>query len=264
MINSVRTLADPLTCEYACLDIAGRRAFLIQSQGKPPRFPIPWVWYAPTLIGSLPDSHHRWMFSQFLANGIAVAGLDIGETWGNSRDCKTYSAFHEKLRIDYGLSKRPCLLAQSRGSLILYNWAAENPDQVGCIAGIYPICDLRSFSRSNIQTVFHMSGAELDWFFRLHNPVDRLLPLARAGVPIFHLHGDSDEITPIAQNSLEPAKRYRRFGGTMEVHIVSGKGHEVGAEFFQSRRLVEFIIRYARQGSKIPLKPRHPKACLPG
>ena len=28
---------------------------------------------------------------------------------------------------------------------MLYNWAAENPSRVGCIAGIYTVCDLRSY-----------------------------------------------------------------------------------------------------------------------
>ena len=30
-----------------------------------------------------------------------------------------------------------------------------------------------------------------------HNPVARLAPLAKAGVPIFHIHGDSDAVVPL-------------------------------------------------------------------
>jgi hypothetical protein len=29
---------------------------------------------------------------------------------------------------------------------MLYNWAAENPERVAGIAGIYPVCDLRSYT----------------------------------------------------------------------------------------------------------------------
>jgi len=32
----------------------------------------PWVWYAPTFIGNLPDPSHEWMFSRLLAAGFAV------------------------------------------------------------------------------------------------------------------------------------------------------------------------------------------------
>jgi hypothetical protein len=28
---------------------------------------------------------------------------------------------------------------------MLYNWACEHPESVACIAGIYPVCNLRSF-----------------------------------------------------------------------------------------------------------------------
>ena len=28
---------------------------------------------------------------------------------------------------------------------MLYNWAAENPRRIACIAGIYPVCDFRSW-----------------------------------------------------------------------------------------------------------------------
>jgi hypothetical protein len=37
------------------------------------------VWYAPTLP-SLPEARENWMFERFLAAGIAVAGVDVGES----------------------------------------------------------------------------------------------------------------------------------------------------------------------------------------
>ncbi len=34
-----------------------------------------------------------------------------------------------------------------------------------------------------------------------HNPVDRIEPLARAGVPVLHIHGDQDTVVPLKVNS---------------------------------------------------------------
>ena len=44
-----------------------------------------------------------------------------------------------------GLAKQACLLSRSRGGLMLYSWAAENPDKVRCITGIYPVCNIASY-----------------------------------------------------------------------------------------------------------------------
>jgi hypothetical protein len=40
------------------------------------------------------------------------------------------------------------LLAQSRGGLNHYMFAAAHPEWVQCIAGIFPVADLRSFPTS--------------------------------------------------------------------------------------------------------------------
>ena len=43
---------------------------------------IPWVWYAPTLRG-LPAKSEVWMFERFLKAGVAIAGIDVGESYGS-------------------------------------------------------------------------------------------------------------------------------------------------------------------------------------
>jgi hypothetical protein len=86
-----------------------------------------WVWYAP-VIGH-PNRSHGWMLRQWLEKGIGMAGVDVGESYGNPRGWKVYTALWETLRTRYGMAERPCLLPQSRGGLMLYNWSAENPDR---------------------------------------------------------------------------------------------------------------------------------------
>ena len=60
----------PLPGEAFQLD--GYDAFVILPPGT--KTDIPWVWYAPTLRG-LPAKSEVWMFEQFLAKGIAIAGI---------------------------------------------------------------------------------------------------------------------------------------------------------------------------------------------
>ena len=83
------------------------------------------------------------MFQKFLDAGMAVAGIDVGESYGNPAGRALFSALYEELVQKRGLSKTPCLLARSRGGLMLYNWAVEHPSSVACVAGIYPVCNLQ-------------------------------------------------------------------------------------------------------------------------
>ncbi len=75
-----------------------------------------------------------------------------------------------------------------------------------------------------------------------HNPIDRLALLAKSGVPVFHIHGDVDKVVPLELNSGLLAERYRELGGTMDLEVVEGQGHNMWEGWFQSQRLVDFVL----------------------
>lgn len=228
-------------------EVDGRTAFVIRPAPGSRRAngPTPWVWYAPTLP-AYPEVRERWMFERFLAAGIAVAGVDVGESYGNPQGRAHFTAFYQELTARRGFGRKPCLLARSRGGLMLYNWAAEHPDCVGCIAGIYPVCNLRSWpGLDRACGAYGLTAKQLGEQLAQHNPIDRLAPLAKAGVPIFHIHGDADEVVPLPENSALLDKRYRELGGSMRLRIPPGQGHNVWDGFFQCQELVEFVIARA-------------------
>ena len=168
------------------------------------------------------------MFQRFLDAGIAIAGVDAGESYGSPTGRRIYASLYAELVEKRGLSKRPVLLARSRGGLMLYGWAAEHPESVAGIAGIYPVCNLRSYpGLAKACGAFRMTEAQLAKSLRKHNPIDRLAPLAKAGVPIFHIHGDRDRVVPLSDNSGELHRRYRKLGGTMTLRTVEGQGHNM-------------------------------------
>ena len=129
---------------------------------------------------------------------------------------------------------------------MLYGWAAENPEKVACIAGIYPVCNLRSYpGLAKACGAFGLTVEELEKRLAEHNPIDRLAPLAKARVPIFHIHGDVDTVVPLQDNSGEVARRYRAFGGPMQLIVPPGQGHNMWPGFFQCQELVDFVIAQA-------------------
>lgn len=228
----------------------GREAFLITPAhpSKSPR--LPWVWYAPTLPG-LPGAEEKWMFERFLAAGIAIAGIDVGESYGSPDGRALYTAFHRELSRKRGLSSRPVLLGRSRGGLMTLSWAAENPRRVAGFAGIYPVCNLSSYpGLKRACGAYHMTEEQLSAQVEQHNPIDRLRGLARARVPLFAIHGDVDRVVPLEANSGEMKRRYDALGGTMKLVVPPGQDHNMWSGFFQCQELVDFAISCARAGSR--------------
>jgi pimeloyl-ACP methyl ester carboxylesterase len=242
--NKTPTKKLPLPGEVFRVD--GCTAFLI-----PPRQSIagkttPWVWYAPTLPG-LPADSEKWMFERFTAAGIAIAGIDVGESYGSPQGRAQYTALYQTLVDKRGLSPKPVLLGRSRGGLMVYAWACENPNKVGAITGIYPVCDIASYP--GIKTAakpYGLTAGELEGELHKHNPLDRLQPLAKAGVPLFAIHGDADRVVPLERNSGEMARRYAALGGKMELIVPKGQGHNMWRGFFECQELVDFVIKHAR------------------
>jgi len=250
-IPSVKSLAEKLPCTLDFFDVHGRPAFLIRPKGQTTTSPTPWVWYAP-VIGH-PNTSHTWMLHQWLEKGIGMAGVDVGESYGSPQGRKVYSALWETLTTRYRMSKRPCLLPQSRGGLMLYNWATENPSRLACIAGIYTVCDLRSYpGLARACGAYGLSAAELEARLAEHNPIDRLAPLAKTGVPILHVHGDADKAVPLEKNAGELARRYRELGGKVWLIVIPGKGHQVCDEFFRCQELVDFVIAHCNSTKETP------------
>ncbi|MGD0225476.1 MAG: prolyl oligopeptidase family serine peptidase [Terriglobia bacterium] len=233
--------------------VPGGSGFVIKPNHSESAGLKPWLWYAPTFVkatpqmGRYPNASLTWLFTRLLDKGVWIAGGDVGESCGNSQGRKAYTRFYKYVQKEFALSPQPCLLAQSRGGLMLYNWAVEHPHDVGCIAGIYPVTNLESWPNlggERIQQAYGMSEAELRKHLRKNNPIDRLAPLARAHVPIFHIHGDADKVVSLQQNTLEFASRYNALGGKADVEVIHGKGHEEVPEFFESERLLDYLLRF--------------------
>jgi hypothetical protein len=237
----------------------GQDAFVVTP--RKPAMGKPWVFYAPTLK-NLPGKEEVWMLERFLKAGIAIAGIDVGESYGSPKGRAGYDGLFNYLVKTRGFSNKPVLLARSRGGLMLYSWAAQNPSRVSAIAGIYPVCNLESYPGLNRACgAFGMTQEQLKSELAKHNPIDRLASLAKARVPIHHIHGDSDKLVPNDQNSAIVAKRYAKLGGTMSLEVVKGRGHTLWSGWFQSKTLTDFVIENATRSAKKQLgqvKSEHP------
>ncbi len=227
--------------------VEGRPAFIIPA-AKPAAAgaKTPWVWYAPTLPG-LPGGEERWMFDRFSAAGIAVVGIDVGESSGSPDGRKLFTALYNDLTTRRGFAAKPVLLGRSRGGLMLLNWAVENADKTAGFAGVYPVCNVTSYpGLEKAAPAYHLKADELAAKLAEHNPVDRLDALIKADVPFFAIHGDNDKVVPLEKNSGLVADRYKAAGKTPQLIVPKGQGHNMWTGFFQSQELVDFVIAHAK------------------
>ncbi|GEM_PF-2304195 len=221
----------------------GHTGFLIQP--KSPAAGRPWIWYAPTFIGANPNASCAWYMERLLQHGFCVAGVDVGESYGSPAGRKIYSAFYDTLMARHHLNPKACLMPQSRGGLMLYNWAADggNAAKVARIAGIYPVGDLRSYPKLAVAApAYGMTEAQLQADLAANNPIDRLAPFRKQGIEILHLHGDADVVVPLTENSQVIHDRYVALGGKMSLIVVPGKGHAEVPEFFQNQAYLDFLL----------------------
>jgi dipeptidyl aminopeptidase/acylaminoacyl peptidase len=133
-----------------------------------------------------------------------------------------------------------------------FDWAEENPGDVRCIAAIYPVLSLANWPPKDsplfmqAATAYgYTSAPEFQKQLVQLSPLSHAGPLAKAKIPIFILHGDSDHTVPVQENSQPFVTAYRALGGAVELVIVPGKGHEEVDEYFKSDRLLEFLLNHS-------------------
>ncbi len=247
--------ADPikeLILEGETFLVDGRPAFILWPSPEKRSTPQPWVMYSPTLP-RYPDVHEKWMHQQFLDAGIAVAGIDVGESYGSPAGRKHFSALYKELTTERNFGAKPCLLGRSRGGLWSSSWAIRNTDKVAGIAGIYPVFDLTTYPGiKRAAPAYKMSEEDLAAAIKQHNPIEKVGTLAKAKIPVFIIHGDIDNVVPLKQNAARLVEIYGSSGAQafVELEVVKGQGHNFFEGFFTSQKLVEFTIKHAKAGAK--------------
>lgn len=229
--------------------VADKSAFLVAAERTAADSGRPWVWYAPTLP-DLPGRAEEWLFARLRGAGVAIAGVNVGESYGNPAGRTVYTALHAAM-VRRGYAARPVLLGRSRGGLMLLAWAADHPQAVAGFAGIYPVCNLASYpGLATAAGAFGLTPEELGRRLSEFNPLDRLAPLAAARVPLFVIHGDSDKLVPLEQNSGAVRARYEALGGSIRLIVPAGQGHSMWPGFFQNDEMAAWMIATAQAAAK--------------
>lgn len=233
-------------------EVAGRTAFIFtpaeRAGDEPIDRPRPWILYAPTLP-AYPDDAEAWMHEQFTKAGVAVAGVDTGESYGSSAGLNAAEALHAEM-VRRGYAKKPAVFGRSRGGLWASAWAIAHPELTAGVGGIYPVYDWRTYPGADkAAAAYGVSATELTARANELCPIERIAVAAEASVPFCIIHGDADTVVPLGPNSAELQKRYRAAGkGDLVTLIVAeGQGHSFWEGFFHCQPLVDFLIARAKE-----------------
>lgn len=200
----------------------------------------PWIWRA-RFWGHEPQTDKA-----LLNKGFHVVYADIRGLYGSPKAVKRWDVFYKYLVESHGFEKKAVLEGMSRGGLIIFNWAAQNPEKVHCIYADAPVCDFKSWPGINkaIMTVYGLTQEQAKEY--TGNPIDNLNPLAKAGVPLLHVVGDADKVVPVSQNTAIIEKRYKALGGQIQVIHKKDVGHHPHS-LKDPKPIVDFIMKCAQQ-----------------
>ncbi len=249
-VAAVLTRRDRPMLAGELFELDGLKGFLFLPAEPLRQQPQPWVMYAPTLLPFYPDEHERWMHQQIVQAGIAVAGIDTGESYGSPRCVRALNSLYDHLVQHRGFSKRPVVVGRSRGGLWVCQWAAANPQRVAGLAGIYPVFDLTNYpGLEPAARAYEVSPEQLRETLQFHNPISQASKLAQNGTPAYLVHGALDQLVPLETNSLALHRMYHAAGkvDSIALEIIPDQGHNYWPGFFRSKGLVEFIIEHARK-----------------
>ncbi len=196
--STVVAQAKPTILPSEAIQVGDRPGFIFWPEESLRQTPQPWVFYAPTLLPQYPDSHEKWMHEQFLAAGIAVAGLDVGEAYGNPAANQAFDQLYAMLIEKYKFAPRPCVLGRSRGGLWVSSWAAAHPERIAGLAGIYPVFDITSYpGLGKAAPAYQLSPEALQAKLLELNPIENVSRLTKAKIPVCIIHGAVDKVVPI-------------------------------------------------------------------
>ncbi|MBI6117852.1 GDSL-type esterase/lipase family protein [Salegentibacter maritimus] len=170
-----------------------------------------------------------------LERGFHIAYCDVSNLFGNQEAVERWNVFYS-LMTKVGFSKKVILEGMSRGGLILYNWAEQNPEKVAGIYADAPVFDGKSWpggfgsgkgNAKDWERFKKAYGLKSDWEIKTFqgDPIHKIKSIAQGGYPIFHIVGETDNLVPIAENTIPFEDGVKKYGGNIKTIYKPNNGH---------------------------------------
>jgi lysophospholipase L1-like esterase len=195
--------------------------------------------------------HEPQVDVSLLERGFHLVYCDVADLYGAPEAVERWSSCY-RIMLGSGLQCKVALEGMSRGGLIIYNWAAANPEKVSCIYADAPVLDINSWpgdkgrgkgSGSDWEKCLDAYGLETEEYLQdfIGSPISNALILAKSGKPLLHVYGESDQVVPPEENTIPFAEKIRSNGGNIMLIAKPGIGHHPHS-LINPSRITEFIL----------------------
>lgn len=171
-----------------------------------------------------------------LEQGFHIAYCDVAELYGSDKAVQRWNYFYKSM-VKAGFNKKVVLEGMSRGGLIVYNWAIQNPEKIACIYADAPVMDFKSWPMAqgkltkyayDIQQLLTTYGfanetEALQW--NCHSIHKCAHIMAKAKIPILHVVGDADDVVPVSENTTIFEYEMKALNAPITVIHKPGVGH---------------------------------------
>ena len=234
-------------------ELDGRKGFIVEPPH--PAAGLPWSWCLQWADSFVP----RTPALKLLERGFHHVHFDVFPTYMNEEGVRALEKFYALLQSMH-FHKKAALFGMSYGGLFSLRWAAEHPETVGVMWLDAPVCSLAFAAERNESNA---SPADLERYrgeARKHlaayraadceglvrhplNPLNNVLPIARAGIPILAIRSGQDQTVLPASNIDVLEKRLLAAGGKIHVIRRDFYGHHPHG-LDDPAPLADFILQY--------------------
>ena len=88
--------------------------------------------------------HEPQVDISLLERGFHLVYCDVADLYGGPEAVERWDSCF-RIMLTHGLQCKVALEGFSRGGLIIYNWAAANPEKISCVYADAPVLDIRSW-----------------------------------------------------------------------------------------------------------------------
>ena len=231
-------------------EIAGQAAYIVAPKQAAPG--NPWIWRARF------PGYHSEMDVALVGLGFHIGYVNVAGMFGSPRAIEIGNAFYSFATKKRNLAHKVCLEGVSRGGLLVYNWAAQNADNVAAIYCDTPVCDFKSWpgglgkglgsdgAWKNCLQAYGFSRVEALAFEG--NPLEHAEVIAKAKIPLLHIVSENDRVVPPNENTYLLRSKLRDFGHDMDViSVEQGTDKSNGHHFThpEPQKVVDFFTTHA-------------------
>ena len=166
---------------------------------------------------------------EMLKRGWHLCYHRVSDMYGCDESLEMMHEFQDFICQTFGINNKAVLFGFSRGGLYAVNYAAKYTDRV---SGLYldaPVCDIRSWPCSNLESreakgcldCYRLTPETLKTFN--NNPIDKVSDVIN--LPVIIVAGDSDHVVPYDKNGQIFADRFKSLGGKIKTIVKPGCDH---------------------------------------